>query len=104
MNARIGCLNPKRVRTCGCSLAGWFRGGEFLSNTMVEQGAGYYPHLVDARSLCTGSRVSVSFYVSLRDLSQTPFKTSVMSYMVTILKHPKTSEMALFHVCYFQAF
>ena len=103
MNAWIGCLIPIRVRTCGCSLAGWFRGGEFLCNTMVEQGAGY--HLLHARSLCTGSRVCVSFYVSLRDLSQTPVKTSVMSYyMVTFLKHTETSEMAVFHVWYFDAF
>ena len=41
MNAGIGCLIPDRVRTCGCSETGWFRGGEFLANTMVEQGAGY---------------------------------------------------------------
>ena len=67
MNARIGCLIPERVRTCGCSLAGWFRGGEFLSNTMVEQGAGYYPQSLHARSLSTGYRNSVSFSVSVRD-------------------------------------
>ena len=36
---------------------------------------------------------------------ESPYISSRMSYiMVTFLKHAKTSEMALFHVCYFQGF
>ena len=55
---------------------GW---GETLVITIVVQDAGYYPPSLHARSLCTGRRVSVSFYVSLRDLRSNPYNTSVMS-------------------------
>ena len=48
---------------------GW---GETLVITIVVQGAGYYPPSLHARSFCTGRRVSVSFYVSLRDLRSNP--------------------------------
>ena len=67
-------LKPRNgLRTIGVlGKKGGQRWGETLVITMVEQGAGYYPPSVNSRSLCTGSRVSVSFYVSLRDLRSNP--------------------------------